>query len=583
MMRRQLFDANQIIPRLLVFGFMLATAEAQTQPLTELVKQESGQLKTDQPKRIAFWPLQTNAEFAAGSDVKRSTALGLGFEAGPAERLGKASVWNGRNSLIEASVGPELEFGREAFSVSLWLNLDGADDDLPGDLVNHFDHDTQTGWSLAVTGRSGLVHNQSNHRQIAFGINDNRHGSAWVDHGRPGQAVYVHALAVHDGQLFAGTCDPGAGRQGGVFRFEPPDRWINTAAPVRANAVTSLAVYQGELYAGTGKYRLAGSALEESKNETPGGEILKLSADGTWSVVGKLPETEAVGGLVVFQGKLHASSLYRPAGFFRMEGPGNWASLPTPGGKRPEAMAVHNNKLYASGYDEGHVYEYDGRKWSDLGPVGTNTQTYGFAVYRGGLYVSTWPEGKVYRHEGATRWADCGRLGESLEVMGLAVHNGSLFGGTLPSAEVYRYLGGQKWLTTGKTDPTPDVKYRRAWSMAEFQGRLFCGTLPSGHVYSYQSGLASTIDKPVGPGWHHVVAVRDAKSLRLYLDGTLAAEAASPKAGEINVSAKSSLKIGHGVHDNLRGRLRDVAIYRGTLSAGEISRLHDGRDQPEKP
>ncbi|MFM7127972.1 MAG: LamG-like jellyroll fold domain-containing protein, partial [bacterium] len=448
---------------------------------------------------------------------------------------------------------------------------------------NHFDHDTQTGWSLAVTGRSGLVHSQSNHRQIAFGINDNRHDSAWVDHGRPGQAVYVHALAVHEGQLFAGTCDPGAGRQGGVFRFEPPDRWINTAAPVRANAVTSLAVYQGELYAGTGKYRLAGSALEESKNETPGGEILRLSADGTWSVVGKLPETEAVGGLVVFQGKLHASSLYRPAGFFRMEGPGNWASLPTPGGKRPEAMAVHNNKLYASGYDEGHVYEYDGRKWSDLGPVGTNTQTYGFAVYRGGLYVSTWPEGKVYRHEGATRWADCGRLGESLEVMGLAVHNGSLFGGTLPSAEVYRYLGGQKWLTTGKTDPTPDVKYRRAWSMAEFQGRLYCGTLPSGHVYSYQSGLASTIDKPVGPGWHHVMAVRDAKSLRLYLDGTLAAEAASPKAGEINVSAKSSLKIGHGVHDNLRGRLRDVAIYRGSLSAGEISRLHDGRDQPEKP
>lgn len=560
----------------IVFSFLMAT----TALAQGLAKPDSSNAA---PQRLAFWPLETNAEFDTGSALKRSTGLGLAFDSVKGGRFEKSSVWNGRNSLIETSVGPEFAFGKEPFSVSLWFNIDGADDDLPGDLVNQFDHDTQTGWSLAVTGRSGLVHSQSNHRQAVFGINDGRHESGWRDHGRPGQAVYVHALAVHNGQLYAGTCDPGTGRQGGVFRFEPPDRWVDTAAPVRANAVTSLAVFQGELYAGTGKYRLAGSALEESKNETMGGEILKLSAGGTWSVVGKLHETEAVGGLVVFQGKLHASSLYRPAGFFRMEGPGNWASLPTPGGKRPEAMAVNNNKLYASGYDEGHVYEYDGRQWTDLGPVGTNTQTYGFAVYRGGLYVSTWPEGKVYRHEGATRWADCGRLGESLEVMGLAVHNGALFGGTLPSAEVFRYLGGQKWLTTGKTDPTPDVKYRRAWSMAEFQGRLFCGTLPSGHVYSYQSGLATTIDKPVGPGWHHLAAVRDTKSLRLYLDGTLAAQAESPRAGEINVSPKSMLKIGHGVHDNLRGRLRNVAIYRGELSAEEIRRLHDKVAEPTKP
>jgi hypothetical protein len=524
-------------------------------------------------ERLAFWPLKINAD-ASDAAIKVIKSSGLIFESAGEGKPRPTSVWDGRTSLIEATGTDRLQFGRNSFSVSLWFNIDGADDDLPGDLVNHFDHENQTGWSLAITGRSGLVHSQSNHRQISFGINDNRHDAAWRPHGRPGQAVYVHALAVHQGQLYAGICDPAKGRQGGVFRFQPPDRWIDTQAPVRANAVTSLAVFQGELYAGTGKYRLAGSALEESTNETLGGEILKLDDHGKWSVVGKLPETESVGGLVVFQNQLHASSLYRPAGFFRMEKPGQWQGLSTPGGKRPEAMAVHNDRLYATGYDEGHVYEYNGRNWADLGQLGTNTQTYGFAVYRGELYVSTWPEGKVYRLERKKTWVDCGRLGEELEVMGLAVHNGSLFGGTLPTAQVYRYLGGQKWLTTGKTDPTPDVKYRRAWSMAEFQGRLFCGTLPSGQVFSYQSGVVCTIDQPVGPGWHHLAAVRGTDSLRLYLDGRLAGETKSSMAGEINIKPNTTLKIGHGVNDHFRGRLRDLAIESGAASADSISRQY---------
>ena len=520
-------------------------------------------------ERLAFWPLTKNPD-ALGEGVKTIRSAGLKFEPTDRGDLRQASIWDGHTSLIEANVPDRTHPGREAFTVSLWFNIDGADDDLPGDLVNHFDHGSQNGWSLAVTSRSGLVHSTSNHRQISFGINDNRHAPAWLSHGRPGQAIYVHALAVHNGQLYAGVCDPRAGSQGGVFRFQPPDQWINTNAPVRANAVTSLTVFNGELYAGTGKYRLAGSALEESGNEALGGEILKLGDSGKWSVAGKLASSEAVGGLVVFQNKLHASSLYRPAGFFRMQQNGHWQNLPTPGGKRPEAMAVHNDRLYATGYDEGHVYEFDGSKWTDFGQVGTNTQTYGFAVYRGGLYVSTWPEGKVYRLQAANRWIDCGRLGEELEVMGLAVHNGSLFGGTLPSAQVYRYLGEQKWLTTGKTDPTPNVKYRRAWSMAEFNGRLFCGTLPSGQVFSYQSGLACTIDRPVGPGWHHLVAVRDRASLKLFLDGQLAGETKSELAGQINLKPNATLKIGHGVYDHYRGRLRDVSINRGAADADVI-------------
>jgi hypothetical protein len=88
-------------------------------------------------------------------------------------------------------------------------------------------------------------------------------------------------------------------------------------------------------------------------------------------------------------------------------------------------------------------------------------------------------------------WRSIGRLGNELESMPLLFYNGKLFGGTLPLAEVYRFDGDESWTNVGRLDHTPDVKYRRAWSMAVFQGRLFCGTLPSGHVHSVEAGKTS--------------------------------------------------------------------------------------------
>ena len=50
--------------------------------------------------------------------------------------------------------------------------------------------------------------------------------------------------------------------------------------------------------------------------------------------------------------------------------------------------------------------------------------------------------------------------------MGMLVHNGRLVAGTLPWAEVYSYEGDQVWKRLARLDHTPDVKYRRAWTMA---------------------------------------------------------------------------------------------------------------------
>jgi len=520
---------------------------------------------------LLLMPLQSDA-VDQGPLKLEPRAIDLEFPADIAPGKQTLSTWNGRTSRIEIANDDRLAIGRDPFTVMARVDLTGSDDDLPGDLVNHFDHETGKGWMLSITSRSGLVHSRSNHRQIHFGI---RGGESdfepnWTDHGRPGGSVYVQAMTVFEGSLYVGICDPSPQGKGGVFRFVPPARWEDLRLPIKCNAVTSLVVHKGQLHAGSGKYRLAGSALAESENPEQGGEVFRLESGGNWTNLGRLGESEAVGGLVVFRGKLHASSLYKPAGFFRMEEAGRWTTLETPGGKRPEALAVHNDRLYATGYDEGHVYAYDGTAWTDLGGLGTNTQTYSFAVYRGSLYVSTWPEGKVYRLEEPAVWVDCGRLGEELEVMGLAVHGGALFGGTLPTATVYRYLGGTKWAGAGATDPTPGVKFRRAWSFAEFGGRLYCGTLPSGRVFSTEAGSNVTYDRELPDGLHHIAAVRDVDSLVLYLDGAEVARRKLAGRNQVNIATKSPLRIGSGIHDSLRGKMGDLRLFRGALTPSEL-------------
>src|SRR5690606_25444698 len=172
-----------------------------------------------------------------------------------------------------------------------------------------------------------------------------------------------------------------------------------------------LAVFNAGLYAATGHYRTRGSSLPESENTRPGGRVFRYQAPNRWEDCGRLPGVETIGGMVVFQGNLYASSMYTP-GFFRYEGGQDWVDCGVPENKRVVNMAVYNGYLYATSWDWGHVYRYDGQTWEDCGQVGIdNTQTYAFTVYEGDLYVATWPSGRVYRFAGVNQWIDTGRLG----------------------------------------------------------------------------------------------------------------------------------------------------------------------------
>jgi len=544
-----------------------------------------GMLRAAEPadtRLLAHWPLAGDARDTSGNNLHARVLGTVDFSAsGPNGKPRTAAAFNGRDAYLEVAGAKELQLGKHDFTITAWVSSPDKTDDVPGDILSFYDAATRRGVQLSLKTSAGVTTNLANDRQLQFGIDSDRH-SEWIDRGRPGNALLAFALAAHDGELFVGTCEPGQGESGRVYRFgggkDTDNKWIDCGAPTAANSVTAMAEFEGGLYVGTGKYRLGGSALEESKNANLGGRVLRYQGDSRWLDCGQLPGVEAVGGLVVFRGRLYASSLYKPAGFFRYEGGEKWTDCGVPG-RRVEAMAVYNGHLYASSYDGGVVFRYDGQSWQECGQVGPaeNTQTYSFAVYGGRLYVGTWRTGRVYRFEESGKWTDVGRLGEELEVMGMLVHNGRLIAGTLPLAEVYAFDGRSAWTKLARLDHTPEVTYRRAWTMAEFGGQVFCSTLPSGRIYSWQAGRVASADRAFPTGWQHVAAVRTSGKLQLWINGRQAA-ASEPFDDELfDLSSGAPWRLGLGSSDFFLGSLSDVQVYRGALDEKQIAGLAAGK------
>lgn len=514
------------------------------------------------------------------------TALLLSFpthgQADPPPGRDLAAHWPIVNEPRDVPAKDVTQLGKGDFSFATWVKVGEKLDRPTGDLLSRYDPMTRRGYHLTLKSNSGVTSNQPNERHLQFGIDDDR-ATEWRDCGRPGNALFAFSMAVHEGSLYAGTCEPGKDESGRVYRYAGDNQWIDCGAPDKSNAVTAMAVLQGKLYVGTGKYRVAGSSLKESENLSLGGKVFRYEGGTRWTDCGQLPQTEAIGGMVLFRGQLYASSLYKPAGFFRYEGDKQWTPLPVPEGIDPQTqdkgprrvvpLTIHDGHIYAGSYDGGHVYRFDGDSWTDCGQLGDNTQTYSFTQYHSQMYVGTWPSGRVYRFDGIGKWTDVGRLGEELEVMGMLVHNGRFIAGTLPLGEVYSYEGNTTWKKLARLDLTPDVKYRRVWTMAEHDGQLFASTLPSGKIFAYSAGQQAAWGHSLSPGWHHVAAVKSADRLTLYVDGEQVAQTPPFDAASYQVDANQPLRLGNGTNGPLNGKLADVRIYRRALGVADVQAL----------
>lgn len=529
---------------------------------------------------IGHWPLTSDAADVSGAK-RDGTATAVRF--GKIEDR-PCAIFDGRSSAIEIPGAAAIGLGTGDFALALWVHTARDVDDVLGDLVCQFDPAARRGFHLSLMSYAGVAMSQSNDRNVFFGIDAGK-ATPWTDCGRPGNALYVCALCVHDGHLFAGTYEGGPGEKGRVYRYSGGQEWIDAGAPDDANAVLSLAEWDGTLYAATGRYRAAGSALPDSPNPAPGGGVYRLGADGRWEDCGRLEGADTATALTVFRGRLHAIPLYH-RGIFRLEGDRTWTNLGDPG-RRTMALAPFNGKLFAAGNEgskRGGVFwlASDGR-WRPTGEQVGVDQVYSFAVLGGRLHAGTWPEAKVFRLEEPETWTSIGRLGNELEVMGMLVYNGKLYAGTLPLAEIYRHDGAENWTKVGRIDHTPDVRYRRAWSMAVYAGRLYGGTLPSGRVHAFQAGQCATVDRRLAPGWRRLVAQRRGGTLEVYVDGELAARSGAFPPGEYDLTVDRPLRIGVGEHDHFLGGLSDVRLYRRALSGPEIEALRDQAIQPQSP
>ena len=558
-----------------------------------LLTSSSSDLYAQESDLLGHWKLQGDLLDSSGN---KNTASNHGVElsaTGPKGQKNGAAQFDGVKNYLEIANNQSLAIGTGDFSISLWVHLAETMDDNLGDLITKYDPETRKGFSLSVVNHAGVTGSQANYRNVHFGIDDGKQSAEWKDEGRPGKSIFVHSMAVHNGDLYVGTVEGRTNTdQGHVYRYKKTGKWEDLGAPWKSNGVTSMASYHGKLYVGVSRVLLHYSGLEPTLSHHIGGKVFRLD-DGKWTDLGQLLGLDGVNGLVNFKDHLYATGFYQP-GFFRYEGGKEWRSMGTPEDLRTEALAVHNGSIYATSYDEGSVFRFDGSSWHRTGSLGTasrtqaywdgkkwvptglkgeetGTQVYSLGLHRGKLVAGTWPEGKVYRYEGGTKWKSTGRLGEEQEIMGSNHYNGKLYAGSLPMAEIFRYDGDEKWNSVGRVDFTKDVIFRRAFSLAVFKGRLFSGTFPSGYVRSFEAGKVVTYDDELKSGWRHITAVKEGDRLKLFIDGKQVAVSGKFNPKDYDLTNDSPLLIGFGQYDYFNGRIRDVQLYKRALKEAEVA------------
>lgn len=527
-------------------------------------------------KRVGYWPLRGDSKDWAGAGIHGETE-GVAFD-------GDAALFDGIQSEIRIPAFEETD-GSRPFTLSLEFEANDEGGFLPGGLVSRFSEDRTVGWHAGVLSQPGVTSMQPNWRNLQFGWNTVNSSETWTDLGNPGGCRWVCAMCVHEGDLFVGTFDDASDGRGHVYRMKEGGGWEDCGHLDDSNCILSLAEYRGRLYAGTMRYRASGSHIPDSPNEANGGRIFRYEKDGSWTLFAELPVegNDSVGALLAHEGKLVAMSFY-PYGIFAYDEDGECTDLGAPGpeGKtRTHVLTSYRGRLFVGCNEQAGVYSRTlDTPWVYSGTVQKCDQVYCFSTYRDELMMGIWREARMYAYAGDTSWSDRGLLGEELEVMGVSVFGGRLYAGTLPGGFVYRYDGDTTWTLSGVLEEQdPNVEYRRVWSMAVFKGRLIAGTLPGGKVWGLSGDPLATCDRGLSSGWHRAALVYDKERIALYLDGEYVSEASFlPNASSPSADAAAltgiPVTLGKGPQCHFSGKIREVELFDGALSPGEIATIH---------
>ena len=460
-----------------------------------------------EPRLVGHWKLAGDAADSSGNGL-HAKPHGVEFRSkGPDGQL-PAATFDGKGRSPDRRPGGGLHLGTGDFTLALWVHCDERLDDRPGG-PRHPVRPEEAGRVQPVApDQHGRDEQPAEHP--AAPVRDRRRHRADVGRrgpagqrgpglrpGRPRRAPVRRDVRQRQGGRRAGVPVRGAGQ------------WTDCGAPDRCNAVSAMAVHRGEALRRDGQVsvrRLRPPRVGEPEPGRRGLPVRRRDDAGPRSA--------------------GCPTRRRSAGWWSSRAgctPRRCTSRPGSSGTRPTAAGRRCRSRTASGWSRSAVY--NGFLWA---PATTAAACTGSTAPRGRTSASSATTPRPTRSPptvagcasapgraeglppGGGRHAGRTSAGSATSWRSWACSSttASCTRGRSRSAEVYRYDGGRTWTRTARLDRTPDVKYRRAWTMAQYRGRLFCTTLPSGRVHSLTAGACVTHDRELPAGWRHVAAVR---------------------------------------------------------------------------
>jgi hypothetical protein len=552
-----------------------------------------------EPGLIGHWKLRGDCRDYSGHE-NHGINHGVELEQG---------AFDGTKAYIEVPAKDSLKLGKEDFTFCAWIHTENELDDIVGDVIDMYDPALRRGITLTINSSAGGYQSQGTDRHVHFGI-DNARNSDWQDCGRPNATSnYVsNSLTVYKGKLYAGTIDAQDPKDWcHVYRYDGDQEWTDCGrvGDGKTTGVGPLIVHNGELYAVTSTY----DWTRVKSGDYDPGRVYRYLGGTQWEDCGQPNDCRTLNCVASYKGKLYVGGGVDTYGVFASEGDSEWKASKVFTTRQqcfPHAMCRHNGLLFVAFPAS---YAFDGHEWKYTGsplPPGQDwfLQTHSMTLYQGKLHAGTWPEGKVTVYQGGETWDVLGRVGvDGTEVNSLAVYNGKLYGGSLPRSEVCRYDGNPEW-TSLKRFYSPDGwkpalpgraarheynQWSRLTSLTVYNGKLFGSTgsctasvldAPAdvrGKVFSMEAGKVASYDDDLGPGWKHLVAMREGGRLSLIVDGKPVATSSSFDPAEYDLSTNQPLRIGFGQTEYFAGNMSDIRLYNRALNEKEIQQLSSAR------
>lgn len=541
----------------------------------------------------AHWPFQESTLEKIGN--LHGKAHNINYVKGPTKKITSAVDFDGSTSYISVENHKTFQFGMENFTWSFWLQSQEEFSSIGGDIISKFDPTTRTGFQIYHGSSSPSYCGMSDDQHLHFAVDDG-YSQPWESCGAPDKNnPLISVLVAHKESLYAGVADSSqAEKAARIYQWKGGENWQDCGSLGSDGeniSVMSMISHQGRLYGGTGCWDWERVYKME---DVPTPHVFIYEGGTTWRDLGQLGRGCRVLSLGSYKGKLYAGLDAQGGGEVLCYSDEKWTSCGAPDGRNVGGMLAYQGNFFV--VTHGHVYKYLGdQRWENIAakPHKIN-QIHCIQVFRGKIYIGTWPQGYVLRYEGGKEWSICGRLGlaegmpECNEVMDLTVYNGKLYAANIPKAQVYRHEKDLEWTLLGsladhkKYNVDNYETWRRVTSLSYFNGDLFASTGtcrglynkgldPSlGKVYRMSTGCVCSYEKPLSQGWNHVIAVRHAERLELYLNGELVSSKTCDK--NFDLSHPGSLLFGFGEQNYFKGSLADVRLYHKSFSP-EQSRL----------